>query len=200
MQTNNHRWTGTCLFVSSPSLWGCTDVFGLYEQNAYVVVDEIQFVPLGVIVVTKNGLWDLPSHYVPAVRSSCEKLLICALCSNSIRTRTNGFTRIGVRVRVFVHLVSRNSTLCQCHCAQPLWRCSHRRGTVVSVYSVSGSQCNILWKHCSSFPAEGRGETDAQIEMKARPDKKDGGENNCNRGAKKQNRWRVKMYLKGEGK
>lgn len=56
MQNNNHRWTGTYLFVSCPSLWGCTDVLGLYEQNAYVVLDRIQFVPLGVIVVTKNVL------------------------------------------------------------------------------------------------------------------------------------------------
>lgn len=119
-------------------------------------------------------------------------------CLKSIIARNNGFTRIGVRVRVFVHFVSRNSTLCQCRCAQPLWRCSHRRGTVVSVYSVSGSQSNILWKHCSSFPAEGRGETDAQTERKARQDKKEGGENNCNRGVKEQNRWGVKMYLKGE--
>lgn len=32
--------------------------------------------------------------------------------------------------------------------------CSHRRGRVVWPYGASGSQSNIVWKRCSSFPAE----------------------------------------------
>ena len=70
-------------------------------------------------------------------------------------------------------------TLCQCRCAQPLWTCSRRRGTVVSAYSVSGSQSNILWKHCSSFPAE-RKETCAQRGKTSQIRWEHGDKINCN--------------------
>lgn len=42
-------------------------------------------------------------------------------------------------VVMFLHI-----TLCQYRCVQPLWMCIHRPETVVSAYSVSGSQSNIL--------------------------------------------------------
>lgn len=71
-------------------------------------------------------------------------------------------------------------TLCQCRCAQPLWTCSRRRGTVVSAYSVSGSQSNILWKHCSSFPAVERKETYAQRGKTSEISWEHGDEINCN--------------------
>lgn len=90
----------------------------------------------------KNMVQDLASYGKPAVRTR-EKAVMWSV---------HVYAVMGIWVL----------TLCQCRCAQPLWTCSRRRGTVVSAYSVSGSQSNILWKHCSSFPAMERKETYAR--------------------------------------